>query len=262
MFQVKVKFHVKLGYDRYCCLPHSASSTMRNGNIIVPWLHRSSNLLDQRFTRRYISCVIVKPVHLCLANRRLRHPFVKRSASYTVTDPPSEKDIFRANQKYQGVLRIESVGSRGLGLIALKNFTAGDLVVIGEALNSCGIQGIHTIQTDVKTHTVMDLPARLLNHMCGTANLYVRDNDFAAYNWYAHTDIHRGDELTFDYETTEYEMHGLVCTCGSPICRGKLKGFRHNQENVEKVWQPHHIAGYLCEMSFVETNKDSMETFP
>ena len=201
-------------------------------------------------------------IHLCLANRRLRQPRVKRFVSYVVTDPPSKEDIFRANQKYQGVLRIEFVGSKGLGLIALKDFAAGDLVVIGEALYSCGIQGSHTIQTEVKTHTAMDLPARLLNHKCGTANLYVRDNDFAAFNWYAQTDIVRGVELTFDYETTEYEIDDLLCTCGSPMCRGKLRGFRHNQEIVENIWQPHQIADYLREIPFAKTKKDCMETFP
>ncbi len=43
-------------------------------------------------------------------------------------------------------------------------------------------------------------------------------------------DVSKGDELTFDYATTETEvteeLHNIECLCKSTHCRGKITGFR------------------------------------
>jgi hypothetical protein len=40
--------------------------------------------------------------------------------------------------------------------------------------------------------------------------------------------IRQGEEITFHYATTEYDMaEPFRCRCGSPLCLGEIRGFRH-----------------------------------
>ncbi len=40
--------------------------------------------------------------------------------------------------------------------------------------------------------------------------------------------IRQGEDITFHYATTEYEMaEPFHCRCGSPLCLGEIRGFRH-----------------------------------
>ena len=115
-----------------------------------------------------------------------------------------------------------------------------------KALQALPQANSHTIQTDWNQHVLMSLPALLLNHVCNRANLVARQNDQGAYDFYAHRPIGAHDELTFDYETTEYELQtGFECQCGDEQCRGHLKGFRHHGSDVVRAFGPEHIAPYL-----------------
>ena len=63
-----------------------------------------------------------------------------------------------------------------------------------------------------------------LNHSCD-ANAYV---DWKALCLCAKRRIARGEEITCNYFTTDYELHeAFRCTCDSPECKGEIKGFRH-----------------------------------
>jgi uncharacterized protein len=133
---------------------------------------------------------------------------------------------------------------------------------------------VHTIQIDWRKHVMPDLPSRFLNHKCGTANIGIdndkqtriinnhgndenqnnkkkknggADDDIIIFDFYALQPIRTGDEITFDYETTEYEMlhGGFECSCASPICRKHLRGFKYNGDAVLKIFDKRHIAPYL-----------------
>ena len=53
-------------------------------------------------------------------------------------------------------------------------------------------------------------------------------------------------ELTFDYETTEYEVGAFSkCLCGSWNCRGKVCGFKYNGDTIRKKYDEENIASYL-----------------
>jgi hypothetical protein len=61
---------------------------------------------------------------------------------------------------------------------------------------------------------------RFLNHSC-EPNAVLRGRTLVAQR-----DIARGDEVTFDYATTEYEMaEPFACGCGAARCRGLIRGF-------------------------------------
>jgi hypothetical protein len=72
-----------------------------------------------------------------------------------------------------------------------------------------------------------------LNHAC-SPNGYLRFDDLT---YRALRDISQGEELSFHYCTTEFEMASpFDCLCGSPDCLGRVGGFTHmNESQVEKL---------------------------
>jgi hypothetical protein len=60
------------------------------------------------------------------------------------------------------------------------------------------------------------------NHSCNP-NVVIRDRAYIALR-----NIQPGDDITFDYETTEVDMaEPFTCGCQSETCRGLIRGFRH-----------------------------------
>ena len=107
------------------------------------------------------------------------------------------------------------------------------------------MRGSHTIQTGWRRHSAIDLPARLVNHSCG-ANVGIRDNEEGAYDFFALRLIRAGEEVTWDYACSEYEVVGFdVCLCGHADCRGKVGGFAEHGELVREKYGESFIADYL-----------------
>ncbi|EJK46695.1 hypothetical protein THAOC_34622 [Thalassiosira oceanica] len=104
----------------------------------------------------------------------------------------------------------------------------------------------HTIQVGWDRHVLMDLPGRFLNHSCDPNVGVGREiNAGGSYDFVARRDIGDGDELRFDYETSEYEVGGFdECSCGASTCRGVILGYKHNKDAIDKLYG-NEIAGYL-----------------
>ena len=65
------------------------------------------------------------------------------------------------------------------------------------------------------------------------------------FDFHALRPILKSEELTWDYETAEYEIMGFdLCLCGSPKCRKRLKGFRESGAVIQQLYGDY-IAGYL-----------------
>lgn len=63
---------------------------------------------------------------------------------------------------------------------------------------------------------------RFVNHSC-EPNLVMRNRAF-----YAVRPIRTGDEVSFDYDSTEWDMASpFRCHCATSRCRGQIRGFRH-----------------------------------
>lgn len=153
-----------------------------------------------------------------------------------------QDEIDEVNDRYVGELRIEEVPF-GYGLVASRDFRKGDKVMTSKAIEERP-RDSHTIQTSDNTHVLIDLPSRFVNHSCNP-NLGVLDNDFQAYDFYALHDINKGQDLSFDYESTEYEIKGFEeCLCGKERCRKHLGGFKKHGDIVKKLYG-HHLAKYL-----------------
>lgn len=113
-------------------------------------------------------------------------------------------------------------------MVAASRFRAGDLLTtIGGRLVPAPDR--HTLQVAESEHLAAvgepgrEPPAwRFLNHACDPS-AYLDGRRLTAAR-----DIAAGDEVTFDYDTTEWDMASpFVCACGAPTCRGTIRGYRH-----------------------------------
>lgn len=74
---------------------------------------------------------------------------------------------------------------------------------------------LYGYQLDEDTIVVEDIPDRYMNHSCD-ANTWWLDDD----TMIAQRDIMPGEEITYDYATTEITIpYQMSCRCGSSICR-------------------------------------------
>jgi len=84
---------------------------------------------------------------------------------------------------------------------------------------------------------------RWLNHHC-RPNAAVRDRSLVALR-----PIAAAEEITFDYNTTEYDMASpFECLCGAPDCAGFIRGFRHLDPSRREALRPslaQHLLPYL-----------------
>lgn len=91
---------------------------------------------------------------------------------------------------------------------------------------------LYSVQVGPRTHIaapdgiswnerVAEYGWRFLNHSC-EPNAYLRGVELVA-----RSDIAEGAEVTFDYNTTEWDMsHPFACRCGTPSCVGTVRGYR------------------------------------
>ena len=98
----------------------------------------------------------------------------------------------------------------------------------------------YTIQVEVNKHVDPVGPLKRTNHSCRPNSKFIfqqrnqngpiqgPDGNYQVV-WYlvAKRDIKKGEDITFDYTTTEFEMaRGFKCLCGAVECLGEVKGFR------------------------------------
>ncbi|MEO6595566.1 MAG: SET domain-containing protein-lysine N-methyltransferase [Planctomycetota bacterium] len=108
----------------------------------------------------------------------------------------------------------------------------------------------YSVQVGANEHVDPPVPAnleddmdrhvwRFLNHSCAP-NAMLRERTLIALR-----DIARGEEVTFDYATTEYDMAApFPCGCGAPACRGVISGFKHLTPEQQQALLPH-LAAHL-----------------
>ena len=133
------------------------------------------------------------------------------------------------------------------GLFSRENITEDEIVLTYDGLVLDHPTRL-SIQIDENRHIEgTDASNSFLNHSCD-ANAYV---DWNALCLRAKRDISSGEEVTCNYFTTDYELHEMFfCNCGSPACKGEIKGFRYlNPEEQQelKPWLPPFLLRKLHE---------------
>jgi len=142
-------------------------------------------------------------------------------------------------------VRIVTFEHKGYAVVALRRFRLAELVVVGRAVSVLPERTIHSLQKDWDTHVELDAPARFMNHSC-QPNTGVVDNSQGGYDFVALQEIQSDDELTWDYETTEYVSITVPrCLCAAENCRTRIHGYRFRRQ--DESWRPTHLARYLNE---------------
>lgn len=120
---------------------------------------------------------------------------------------------------------VDVAQDKGLGVFARSHFQQGDRVIESRRLQTLSYRTTYSVQWDLNTHVIMDEPAIQINHSCDP-NLAVRPNRYGAYDFIARRPIRQGEELTFDYASTEQRVVSKIkCLCGAASCRGEFTGF-------------------------------------
>lgn len=133
---------------------------------------------------------------------------------------------------------------KGRGVFATRKFAQEETVVVGIQIEEVPERTVYSLQMDFNLHVNLDEPACIINHSCD-ANTGVRNNQFGGYDFVALCDIEADEEITFDYETTEYESIAVSqCLCDSLDCRGKTLGFKFREQMLYERYKEY-IAGYL-----------------
>lgn len=142
-------------------------------------------------------------------------------------------------------IEIKSAGLKGLGVFTLDAIKAGEVVVCGQPISLTNKRTDYSFQTGLDRHVELDEPARRINHSCNP-NLGIRNNEVGGYDFIAIRASDSGEELTWDYCTTEYVSIAIkgTCLCNSAICRKRITGYKSLPENIKQKYR-NYVADYL-----------------
>jgi hypothetical protein len=135
------------------------------------------------------------------------------------------------------VLRVKlDHGPFGELIRAVKPIRAGEVIfyLSGEILDH---PTKYTIQLDEHRHVVTANGLwKSMNHACEpNVRIDVNTREMIAIH-----DLRPGDELTFNYNTTEWDMASpFACGCGAPTCAGTIRGFKHLSPTQRAVLRPY-----------------------
>ena len=128
-------------------------------------------------------------------------------------------------------IQIRKTKNTGLGLFASKVIQKSEVIWSSEGLLSRHFTKVQLSTLDPQYASLsywdgeaftidQDDPGNYMNHSCSPNTWWLRETLVARRN------IHTGDEITYDYATTDiYGINGndsLLCRCGSPHCRGTI----------------------------------------
>ena len=144
--------------------------------------------------------------------------------------------------KPPGFISIINNGNKGRGVVAGKHVGKGESILkfFGDLVPRKKVKNPNAaLQLDedlfLKSNGTID---ESLNHSCNP-NCYI---DFEELTLVALKDIHKGEELSFDYNISEYDLIeqdcSFTCLCGSQNCIGEVKGFKYLPLSHKKKIEP------------------------
>ncbi len=154
-----------------------------------------------------------------------------------------ESDALTMKAKYK-VLDHPSIGKY---VVATHHYSKAEIICVGKSRGNAPVRDNYSLQIHDRKHVYLDEPAQLISHSC-EPNLYIADNDFGGYNFYAARKIEPGETLSFHYGMSEAKSISVsTCCCGSDTCLGKSIGFKdlmpHQQDYLYRLG----VASYLRE---------------
>jgi hypothetical protein len=144
-------------------------------------------------------------------------------------------------------IRIGESPIHGRGMFAEGDIGRGEILIIWKECYTDKIgaeeavrqgKGIMQWDDDVFSYETDRNPEHyLINHSCDP-NGWMAD----AYTLEARRDIPRGEEITVDIAMFEHDEDAVTdwsCNCGSPMCRGRIKGMDWRREDLQKRYEGH-----------------------
>lgn len=141
---------------------------------------------------------------------------------------------------------IKNTTHKGWGVYALRSYQPGELINSSLKLGTAPDRDKFSLQWDDDTHIYLNLPGRFFNHCC-FSNVGIQNNyDTESYDFYALQEIKEGEELTWNYETTEFISICIVgeAQCSKKGCIRNIKGFKSNKKFIKDQYGDY-IADYL-----------------
>ena len=141
---------------------------------------------------------------------------------------PEESYTILIQQSFAEVLVNNATNEKSLHLT--KKFKVGDVVSEFSADTVSTVGTYLTVQTGINEHiTLLPTILQYINHSCNP-NVFF---DTTKYELIALNDIEVGEELTFFYPSSEWDMtQSFVCTCNSKNCLHNIKGAAHISKEV------------------------------
>ena len=118
------------------------------------------------------------------------------------------------------IRQLEGFGEYNRGLFSRRRIAAGEVVMVGRRTAVVPCRAVYSVQVSLRPemHIELDAVTQLANHSCDP-NTAPRSNELGSYTWIALRPIGAGEEITWDYECTEYEIMSNAlckCLCGTP----------------------------------------------
>ena len=125
------------------------------------------------------------------------------------------------NEPLRNQIKIVRTGDKGEGLVARIRFESGH-VVFAFTGDVIAHQTLFTLQIERGRYIHDPYVMGKVLHSC-EPNMRC---DMRTFTFYALRDIEKNEYLTMDYETTEEMLYRQFhCCCGSPSCRGIIRGY-------------------------------------
>lgn len=120
--------------------------------------------------------------------------------------------------------------SHGLGVVTTQAAESGQLLLVfGGPLDR--VPGRHTLQVGEEQHLVPPTPTaawQFINHSCAPSCRVEFGAGPGLVRLVARGPLAPGQEVTFDYLTTEWDLATpFPCSCGAPSCVGLVRGARY-----------------------------------
>ncbi|HIE00114.1 MAG TPA: SET domain-containing protein-lysine N-methyltransferase [Thiotrichaceae bacterium] len=130
-------------------------------------------------------------------------------------------------------------------VVATDHYAYNELICVGRRTGVAQIRNNYSLQISEQEHAYLDEPAQVFSHSCAP-NVYIVDNDFGGYNFYAARDIEPEEILAFHYGMSEAESIAVsVCCCGAKNCLGKSVGFKEAPFHVQTYLYNLGVSSYL-----------------
>ncbi|MBM3257320.1 MAG: SET domain-containing protein [Candidatus Liptonbacteria bacterium] len=142
------------------------------------------------------------------------------------------------NLKVPKGIKMAYIWGKGIGVLADKNFKSGETAIHFRAdtvPNSKASPEAVRIDEKWSYDTKWLTAEAFMNHSCDPNTKL----DVAKKSYVAIKPIKKNEELTFNYNTTEWESSGFECACGSKKCYGAVKGLKHLSRKRQEELKPY-----------------------